>query len=86
MVGPYLTGSIQSVIEKERSRFPYGSTLVLITANYSESLDNSMRSLSRLHYSPVVVYVGDSEYINVSPSIPFYDVRKQLNLWNEAVK
>ena len=86
MVGPYLTGSIQSVIERERTRFPYGSTLVLITADYSESLDNAMRALAKLHYSPVVVYVGDREQLEASTSLPFYDVRKQLDLWNEAVR
>jgi len=86
MVGPYLIGSIESVIEKARPRFPYGSTLVLITADYSESLNNTMQSLSKQHYSPVVVYVGDSEHITNSPSIPFYDVRKELKQWNEAVR
>ena len=86
MVGPYLAGSIESVIAKERVRFPYGSTLVLITADYSESLNTIMQSLMKLHYSPVVVYVGDTEHTMGAPAVPFYDVRQELDLWNEARK
>ena len=85
MVGPYLTGSIQNIIEIERARFPYGSTLVLVTADYSESLDGAMRGLAKLHYSTVVVYVGDAEQPKSPTSLPFYDVRKELDLWNEKV-
>ena len=86
MVGRYLAGSIESVIAKEKARFPYGSTLVLVTADYSESLNTMMQSLMKLHYSPVVVYVGDSEHTMPASSVPFYDVRQELDLWNEAKK
>jgi uncharacterized protein (DUF58 family) len=86
MVGRYLVGSIESVIAKEKARFPYGSTLVLVTADYSESLNTMMQSLMKLHYSPVVVYVGDSEHTMPASSVSFYDVRQELDLWNEAKK
>jgi len=88
MVGPYLSGTVEEVLERHRARLPFGATLVLVTGVFTQALAQLFRELQRVGYGVHVLYVGEGPPEAEVPSLmafqdlsPFFRAHEATDEW-----
>lgn len=77
-IGPMTLTGLENVVEKEAQRFPFGATMVCVTARMDEPLAASLRRVSRAGHTVVVVSLADHEFEEDLDKIRVYNVSEAL--------
>ncbi len=89
MVGPFYTASIEEVIQREGRLFPFGSTILLVTAMMTEPLAGALLHLREEGHPVVVLSVADQKFQEDLRGMPVYELGayfKNLEVMGFAVE
>jgi hypothetical protein len=70
--------SIDAVIDREALNFPFGATLVCVTARMNESLAASLRRVANAGHSVTVVALADEDWSADLGRIRIYNISGAL--------
>ena len=78
MVGPFITYTMEDIIHREGRLFPFGSTVVLVTALMPEPLAASLLYLRSEGYPVVVFSTANEKFETDLRGIPVYELGPYL--------
>ena len=72
--------SLETVIDSEAARFPYGATLVCVTSQMDEPLAGSLQRIARAGHTVTVVSLAEQEdeFSEQLPGIRVYNIAKAM--------
>jgi hypothetical protein len=65
---------LERLLARDRSRLPWGTTVVVISAVFPESVLAVVQSLSGLGHAPTLVQIGDGAAPAVAPGQRWYRI------------
>jgi uncharacterized protein (DUF58 family) len=75
VINPLTISALESVIDREAQRFPYGATLVCVTARLDEPLAGSLRRLAEAGHAVTVLSLAERPFdIDLGPSVRIYEL------------
>lgn len=74
VIHPLTLASLETVIDREAARFPYGATLVCVTSRMDESLSASLQRVASAGHTVTVVSLSDEEMEGQLPGIRVYSI------------
>ena len=79
VINPLTISSLESVIDREAQRFPYGATLVCVTARLEEPLANSLLHVAGSGHAVTVLSLAERPFdIDLGPSIRIYELDRVM--------
>ena len=79
LVGPISRQSIADFVLQEATRFPFGATIVLVTARVNEESADVVQELQRAGFHPTVIWVGDGRIpIHLGESAKVFEIGDTL--------
>jgi hypothetical protein len=74
VVHPLTMASLETIIDREVQRFPFGATLVCVTSQMNDELAASLQHVSDAGHSVTVLSLADSEFPQQLGRIKVYDL------------
>jgi uncharacterized protein (DUF58 family) len=69
----YFGSSIEELLQRERTRLPAGSTVVLVTSTISDQLLDSLARMRQSGHTVAILFIGDTPAPKL-PTIPVYHI------------
>ena len=85
-VMPYSSGSFEELLENERRNLPWGTTLIIILAGSTPSLNSLLYNLKENGHKLLVLQVGDDKTNNPDNTIPWHIVRNPRDIMNISTR
>jgi uncharacterized protein (DUF58 family) len=84
MVAPFTISTIEDLVDRERRRFPLGTSVAFVTAFVTDSLARRLRRLRDEGAAIAVYWVGEGPLAADLPGVPVYDVSPALRAFERA--
>ncbi len=81
VIHPLTMASLETVIDREAARFPYGATLVCVTALMDEALAGSLQRVARAGHTVTVISLAErkDEFDELLPGIRVYNIAEAMH-------
>lgn len=81
VIHPLTMASLETVIDTEAARFPYGATLVCVTSQMDDNLAGSLERVARAGHTVTVVSLAepDDEFDEMLPGILVYNIARAMH-------
>jgi uncharacterized protein (DUF58 family) len=80
VIHPLTMASLETIVDAEANRFPYGASLVCITSRVDEALAASLRRVARAGHSVSIVSLAEreDETLESIPGVRFYNIARAM--------
>ncbi|HEU0075589.1 MAG TPA: DUF58 domain-containing protein [Dehalococcoidia bacterium] len=81
VIHPLTMASLETVIDTEAARFPYGATLVCVTSQMDDNLAGSLERVSRAGHTVTVISLAekDGEFDEMLPGIRVHNIAQAMH-------
>ncbi len=81
VIHPLTMASLETVIDTEAARFPYGATLVCVTSRMDDALAGSLERVARAGHTVTVVSLAEQEdeFDEMLPGIRVYNIARSMH-------
>ena len=86
VIGPLTMVSLETVIDREAQRFPFGATLVCVTSRMDPPLAASLRRVREAGHTVTVLSLAEEELTEALPGILVYNLSHLLRLPEAALE